>query len=386
MKCEKCGAALGEGEIFCPVCGAEVQLVPDFYSAQTISSVQRQKERQREKEEREFRERERRQREEEAQREKRRRDRKRRNRLIAACMALAALGGSAFIVKSYQDMKNDSSYSYQMARAETEFSNSRYEEALAYAQRAVRLEPESLDARVLRAQIYEKCGQESQAVAELEGIIGKNPEYEAAYGPLLRLYESEGESDRIKELLDGCNSDRIKKKYAGYICAAPVLGIPEGEYTEPQSLSLETEDDSAQIYYTLDGTQPDRLSRLYTGPIALEEGTVTVSAVAINAKGIRSDVVSAAYTVTLAPPDPPRITPASGAFTTDMEDTQIYVIVPEGCRAYYSFDRPATESDTLYEGPVEMPKGEHTFYAVLVNEYGKISLPGSATYVLREKG
>lgn len=385
MKCEKCGAALREGEIFCPRCGAEVQLVPDFYSSQTISSVQRQRERQREKEEREVREQERRLREEAALREKRRRDRKRRNRLIAACMALAALGGSAFIVKTYQDMKNDSSYSYQMARAETEFSNSRYEEALEYAQRAVSLEPESLDARVLRAQIYVKCGRENQAVAEFEDIIAKNPTYEAAYGPLLRIYESEGKSDRIKELLDGCNSDKIRKKYAGYICAAPVLGIPEGEYTEPQKLSIEAAESSDTIYYTTDGTEPDRLSKRYTEPIALEEGTVTVKAVSINAKGIRSDVVSAAYTVTLDPPAPPRITPVSGAFTTDTENTKIYVIVPEGCTAYYAFDRPATPSDTLYEGPVEMPQGEHTFYAVLVNDYGKVSLPGSATYVLREK-
>lgn len=30
-----------------------------------------------------------------------------------------------------------------------------------------------------------------------------------------------------------------------------------------------------------------------------------------------------------------------------------------------------------------MPEGEHTFYAVLVNEYGKVSVAGSATYILK---
>ena len=29
-KCSQCGAPLPEGELFCPECGQEVQLVPDY--------------------------------------------------------------------------------------------------------------------------------------------------------------------------------------------------------------------------------------------------------------------------------------------------------------------------------------------------------------------
>ena len=30
MKCEKCGANIPQGYVYCSVCGSEVQLVPDY--------------------------------------------------------------------------------------------------------------------------------------------------------------------------------------------------------------------------------------------------------------------------------------------------------------------------------------------------------------------
>ncbi|MDD7740298.1 MAG: hypothetical protein PUJ62_09535 [Lachnospiraceae bacterium] len=35
MKCSRCGATLENGKLFCPICGQEVQLVPDYETVET---------------------------------------------------------------------------------------------------------------------------------------------------------------------------------------------------------------------------------------------------------------------------------------------------------------------------------------------------------------
>lgn len=378
MKCSKCGAKIEYGELICTKCGTEIQLVPDFYSSETVQYAKRQKER-------EERERERRKREEEAALEKARRKKKRRKRIGITVLILVVLAAAIFAFYLYQKMKNYNSYDYQLNKAKTMLSNSEYEDALTFAKRAVTLKPDSMDARTLRAQIYLETGEEEQAVRELTAVIADDPDYDIAYGILINFYESGDMSDEIKELLDSCDRDKIIQKYSEYICKTPEFSIPEGLYDEPQELVLKGEE-GVTIYYTTDGTEPDRTSDVYNDTIGLEEGTVTVKAMSVNGKGIKSDVVSSTYTISVAAPAPPKITPSSGSYTTSMTNTKIYVIVPDGCEAYYSFDKPATVESTPYKEPVDMKEGEHTFYAILVNRYGKVSLSGSATYILNAEG
>ena len=189
----------------------------------------------------------------------------------------------------------------------------------------------------------------------------------------------------VKNLLDSCDNDDILNKFSAYISKNPVFSLPEGSYDEPKTLSLYSKEDEDQIYYTTDGTDPTSSSNLYTDSIALKEGQTIIKAVTVNKKGITSDIVSKTYTIAYEAPDPPQISPSSGSFTTDM-DTNIYIIVPKGCRAYYAFDKKPTIADELYQEdqPVKMLKGTHTFYAILVDEHNKVSSPGSAIYKLTE--
>lgn len=378
MKCSKCGAPIEYGELACTKCGTERQLVPDFYSSETVQYAKRQKER-------EERERERRKREEEALQEKIRRKKKRRKRIGITVLVLVVLVAAIFALYLYQNMKNYNSYDYQLNKAKSMFTSSEYEEALTYVKRAVSLKPDSLDARTLQAQIYLDTGEEEQAVRDLTAVISDDPDNVIAYGILITYYESRNEPDEIKELLDSCDRDKIVQKYSEYICETPEFNIPQGLYEEPQELVLKGEE-GVTIYYTTDGTEPDRTSDVYRDTIDLEDGTVTVQAMSVNGKGIKSDVVSSTYTISIPSPDPPKITPSSGSYTTSMANTKIYVIVPDGCEAYYSFDKPATVNSTPYKEPVDMEEGEHTFYAILVDQYGKVSLSGSATYILSAEG
>lgn len=95
-------------------------------------------------------------------------------------------------------------------------------------------------------------------------------------------------------------------------------------------------------------------------------------------------MVDFTYSVLYPVPDTPKIAPSSGTFTEGM-DTTIQVVVPDGCKVYYSFDQKPTEkTGSLYKGAVDMPVGEHTFYAIAVNAYGKSSYAASETYVNKE--
>lgn len=377
MKCSKCGAVIDEGKVYCTECGTEIQLVPDFYSSETVQYAKKQKER-------EERERERRRREEEAALEKKRKAKRRRKRIGITVLILAVIAAAvaAFII--YLNYKNYNSYDYQLEKAKTMFSNNDYEEALPHVQRAVKLKPDSLDVRALRAQIYIEIGEETEAVGELESIIADNPENEGAYGILISFFESKNETDEIKELLDSCEHDKIRQMYSDYICGAPNFSIPEGSYEEAKELEISGSGEEDKIYYTTNGTEPDTNSEVYNDAINLDEGTVVIKTMAVNGKGIKSDVVSSTYIISIAAPKAPKITPASGSYSTSMTNTKIYVIVPDGCKAYYSFDKTPTEEDMLYTEPVEMKEGQHTFYAILVNQYGKVSIAGSATYILTD--
>lgn len=233
------------------------------------------------------------------------------------------------------------------------------------------------------AEALEGLDQNDDACKVLENLIADSPDNGDAYGQLIRIYSGQGDTAAIKDLLDSCENDDIRNEYSAYISSAPVFSLPEGSYDSKQTLRIYTKG-SGTIYYTTDGSEPTQESTPYpSGGIALEEGTTTVKAVVINEKGIASDVVSNTYSVELARPDPPQIAPSSGDYTTAM-DTSIYVIVPDGCTAYYAFDERPTVNSTEYTGPVPMKRGSHVFYAIIQDENGKVSSAATATYNLTE--
>ena len=66
----------------------------------------------------------------------------------SAVAVVAAVGLGIFFI--YQSQHN--SFDFQMAQAETEFSNKDYESALKYIERALTLNPKSAEANVLESE------------------------------------------------------------------------------------------------------------------------------------------------------------------------------------------------------------------------------------------
>lgn len=373
MKCSYCGTPVEEGRLFCLNCGEEIEWVPEYnaigsYRPNSVTAeleplTSEEEEKQRLEQPTEG-------------------GKKKRSPL--------RIGGILFIIcicgllgcKYYIDQKNYNSFSYQSNMAETEYSNREYDLAYEYIERALSLEPDREDAMLLKANILLAQENTQEALELLQSVVERFPDHQTAYGQMIRIYEADGETDKIKELLSTVKDESVLEKYKGYITEKPVISLPSGDYDEIPKVELYSPDDADyEIYYTTNGAMPTKDSKRYFNSITLEEGTTHLKAIAISEKGITSEMAQATYKVTLLPPEPPRISPASGTFTPEME-TKIYIVVPDDCTAYYAYDEEPTIESTKYMDPIDMPEGHHIFYAILVDENGKQSEASSAEFTL----
>lgn len=80
------------------------------------------------------------------------------------------------------------------------------------------------------------------------------------------------------------------------VTKAPVFSLPEGEYENEVTVSLETYTQGASIYYTLDNSTPTISSTLYEGPITLSE-TTTIKAIAVKEGMANSEISTGTYTI-----------------------------------------------------------------------------------------
>ena len=348
MRCSNCGEPIEEGRLFCLNCGQEVQWVPDYDS---FGDYMVQEKLKKEKEQAEAAAA--RKRAAIAAENRRRKKAKKKRMILVSVAGVLVLVAAGLFFKLGMDKKNYNDFDYQIRMADTAFSNHKYEESYKFVERAVSLDDSDVDAKLLLAQVQVKLEKTDQAIKTLQDAIRLEPDNQSAYNQLIKIYMENDQPDEVKNLLDSCDNDDILNKFSAYISKNPVFSLPEGSYDEPKTLSLYSKEDEDQV--------------------------------TVNKKGITSDIVSKTYTIAYEAPDPPQISPSSGSFTTDM-DTNIYIIVPKGCRAYYAFDKKPTIADELYQEdqPVKMLKGTHTFYAILVDEHNKVSSPGSAIYKLTE--
>ena len=90
----------------------------------------------------------------------------------------------------------------------------------------------------------------------------------------------------------GIQSDVVTMNY--YISLSrpktPDINLVSGSYTEPQMIEIYHDADT-KVYYKIDGSTPTKNSIRYTEPIEMLYGTSNLSVIAINDKGVSSDIV-----------------------------------------------------------------------------------------------
>lgn len=373
MKCPKCGSEMQDDQLYCEKCGAEIQIVPDFEPeiensiSETMSTLV----------------------EEITQTPEQKKEKKERESLLSSrkffvgcmlAMACAIVLLCVFGLILYQN----NSKGYQVSRAMDYADAGEYERAVQCLRTAENIDATDANIYFLMADYFYLMGKESDAIVTLRNIAFSTeflPEdIENAYSKLVSIYRKNEDYQAINDLLLACPDQNIVYMFQSYMAYPPEFSYIEGTYQEivPLKLSSNT---SGTIYYTIDGSEPDENSTIYTTPIFMETGTYTIKAFFVNEYGIKSEVVSNTYVIDLTVPNAPEISVYSGEYT---EPVMIEVVVPAGCKVYYTRDESEPTIDsTQYTSPIPMPLGNSVFKFVAYSEEGVSGEIITRTYSLK---
>lgn len=416
MKCMSCGAEFADDSLICPVCGQEIQIVPDYNPLDDVlteqvkgavsetlkininqerlekyrtenkrntdrvqgsgrtyqkkvgngQSVESQNVGTRNQMTEEELERERRlARKRRVQKKKMLAKKRRQRKMMIAGIVLAgviALGAVGYM-NSYTGRVNSG---YKKLEAKE------YTEAELKFEKAIKQKMKRSEAYAGLAKVYALQGKLEKAEQVFLDAISEQPDNIDLYEAAIHFYMDTNQETKIMELLDKCNDSEVVKKLEKYVSNGPKFSLDEKEiYDEVQALELTS--DGEAIYYTTDGTDPTVSSTKYKDPIKLEEGETEIRAISVNAEGVPSLVVTKVFTVEFPIEDAPSVTPSTGQYDDYQE---IKILVPDGYVAFYTTDGsdPTTsETRIQYSGAFDMPEGSTILNVVLMNQKGRYS-------------
>ena len=359
MKCQKCGASLPDGNLYCHKCGEEYKIVPDFEPeiensiARTMSHVG---------DSIDFRE------ENEALKEAEylpsEKEGKRKwiysSIVFAGCLITLIIIGILLF--------RNSVFYYRTA-AQKAINEQRYEDALEYYDKLRKKQQDNPSWYLEEAQLELLYG--DQDTAKQLAYRGIN---ETAGSPELYLFLvdqliHEKAFQDAYEILKNCPYEKITDRYKEYDSYVGALSHESGTYDNIVKLVIK--DSSKYVYYTTDGTVPEQSSFLYTEPIILGNGTHTITFLPFNEYGISGEVVRKEYTVTTDIPVAPVIEPESG----ELEEAALITIrIEPGSKVFYTTDGSIPDNGSqVYEEGIPIPLGESNFAFIAISDSGKKS-------------
>lgn len=368
MKCIKCGGEIKPEFNICPYCGEPVQMVPDYsvYDEDDINVLLEETKDVTSKNNKAYiREQKSKEEQERKKAQKIVQLKKERNKKIAilgSCVAAIILVVGIVIAIV---IGNLNSFEHQMKQADAAMFEEDYTTAEKYYKKAISIEPENIKVRLKLAQLYVETKNNSEAIALLEEVLERDAQNIDAYKLFYNIYSKENDVEAMYALLDGVTNSKILDIFSDVVIEVPKFDNQTGEYANRVSIILEAKT-GLEIYYTLDGTDPKTNGIKYVTKIELEdEGEHVVKAVTKNSAGVYSRVVSETYTVVFEAPADPVVNPDGGTF---YEPTYIYVTVPEGCIALYTWDRTdPTVYSNLYTSPILIPEGYNVFSVIIMD-------------------
>ncbi len=418
MLCEKCGAEIPEGKMYCPLCGQDMQIVPDFdpdidgkieLSKQDIEGVMSEDSVSGETgavntaKTREFETPEElaitkklvgtdEKTEAEEQEELRKiisEKKKKRLSLSFKKPSLSVLLGGIllFIVLLFGIIyfagNRGGSYETHMKRASREMERGNYVSAAEEYIKAA--EKHGHDPAALRgaAEALMQSGDGERAMQYLNAASAADPSDAAVYRDMLLLYEESDRTEESKSLLRSlshetaesvlqlASDEETAERWKGYLVEPPVFSIPGGRYEGPLRILISRRDDADRVLITEDGSIPDENAKELSGELLLEGGKYTITAVCVSPSGFVSSPVAEQYEIEVLLPDPPEVMPESGTYE---EPVNITAEAEDGLTVYYTIDgEEPDETSRRYEGELPMRFGRSVYRFAAMDGSGRMS-------------
>ena len=277
-------------------------------------------------------------------------------------LALALAVCARFVTKRFQS----NSFEYQVNYGQQALSEENFASAQTHFERAIVLNPQTIDIRLRLADVYVSQNNAKQAISLYQEIIALDKTNYRAYQKLIELYAKQKEYQKIVALSKGVEDTHLFVLFQEYLVSPPKFSIEGGRYDRYLKVEL-TADANCKLYYSLEGLDPIANGTLYTKPFSLdEEGVYMISAVSVNGEGIYSDVVSKRYSISISAPSLPKVSPEGGNYGAQ---TRVTIDVPKDCIAYYTWDGSApTVNSKEYTGEFLVPEGNHVLSVVIVDQ------------------
>lgn len=307
----------------------------------------------------------------------------------AVCAAVAILAVVLIVVLGGAGKKEEAkSFETVYAEAESQYNAGDKNKALELAIEAKDIVDaengkDEIKARKLIHKIYTDLNYTGKVFLDnIEALIELGDTSEDYYTSLFAKYVEAGNTEMLRELINAVGDEEAKNYLGEAYVEAPTSTTASGQHKNVVATELKA-GAGCDIFYVINGDINDKAEQ-YTKIIEiLTEGEYKVDAYAVDANGVPSPTVTFNYTIVKADAAAPTVTPSAGTYS---EMTMITITVPEGGRAYYTYDgTEPTTSSTEYTEPVEMLKGNNTFKAIVVDKYGIISEVTTKTYILKLK-
>lgn len=394
MRCANCGNELKEGSLYCDACGRPVQIVPDYnefddyldnlvgnddrpadgqktvrtVSDKTIridepvrqqlqSATQRTRQNQDRSSQSER---------QQARQTQTKQAQQKKIIVISAVVCVIAIIILVAAVTRNVSKSHDNSFDYQVKQAKEAYAAGDINSAVSYYEKALSIDSDNTDVRFALADIYMSKKDYDAALVLYQEIINTDSKSEEAYKKLISIYESKRDYDAIVALRDSAKDESILKLFADYTVSEPKFSKSSGKYGEAIELSIDADSDT-KIYYSYDSDNPFARGERYYNPITLDkEGTYEITAVAVDDRGIKSEVASARYEIEFEAPKAPEVDPDGGTFGAQ---TDITITAPENCKVYYTWDSSdPSAASTEYTAPIPVPEGNNVLSVIAIDQ------------------
>ncbi len=302
MKCQKCGAEIPEGSLYCEKCGQDIHIVHDFkeFAEKKAEDTVKNLLSDLDDDEADF------GRSPEGANderpdleakssvpEKKHKTGWIRFALIAVLTLILVTAGLAFFNRS-----SGTDYLFEQAREAAEHGD--ISRAIALLEDVRAEDSSDVDVLLYLALLYKDQGDTikyENLLLEIAGLPYATSEQNAtAYEGLLAIYFDSEDYVSMADLLQTCNNLEIREKYIDYCLMIPEFNLGSGYYGTDQLLKI-TVPGNARIFYTLDGTDPNEESFEYIVPLLLTKGEYDIRVCTVNDHGVWSPVSEAHYVI-----------------------------------------------------------------------------------------